>query len=154
MTSEPAEQTGPPDDPEELKTQIEETRQQLGDTVDQLAAKADVKARAQSKVADAQAVAQSKVADAQALAQAKVAGAQAKVADVTQRAKEKTTQIKQQAATAGETGREQLQSKTPEPVKRVAAQGAEGARRYRTQLAIAAGALVAGVLVVRWLRRR
>jgi cell division septum initiation protein DivIVA len=154
MTSEPEGQAGPPNDPEQLKTEIEETRQRLGDTVDQLAAKTDVKARAQSKVADAQARAQAKVADAQARAQATVADAQAKVADVTQRAKEKTGQIREQAATAGETGREQLQSRTPEPVKRVAAQGAEGARRYRTQLVIAAGAVVAGVIVLRWLRRR
>jgi chromosome segregation ATPase len=132
MTSEAAAQAGPPDDPDQLKAEIEQTRQQLGDTVDQLAAKADVKARAQAKVADAQ----------------------AKVADVTQRARDKTSQIRQQAAEASGTGREQLQSRTPDPVKRAVGQGAESARQYRTQLAIAAGAVVAGILVVRWWRRR
>jgi hypothetical protein len=116
MTSEPAAQAGrPPDDPDQLKTEIEQTRQQLGDTVDQLAAKADVKARAQAKVADSK----------------------AKV-----------------AATAGGTGREQLQRRTPDPVKRAVGQGAESARRYRTQLAIATGAVVVGILVVRWWKRR
>ncbi len=133
MTSEPADQAGrPPDDPEQLKIEIEQTRQQLGDTVDQLAAKADVTARAQ----------------------AKVAGAQAKVAGVTQRAGTKSSQIRQQAAAAGGTGREQLQRRTPDPVKRAVGQGAESARRYRTQLAIAAGAVVVGIVVVRWWRRR
>jgi chromosome segregation ATPase len=133
MTSEPAAQAGrPPDDPDQLKTEIEQTRQQLGDTVDQLAAKADVKARAQTKVADAK----------------------AKVADVTERARNKTSQIRQQAATAGGTGREQLQRRTPDPVKRAVGQGAESARRYRTQLAIASGAVVVGILVVRWWKRR
>ena len=133
MTSEPAAQAGrPPDDPDQLKTEIEQTRQQLGDTVDQLAAKADVKARAQAKVADAK----------------------TKVADVTERARNKTSQIRQQAATAGGTGREQLQRRTPDPVKRAVGQGAESARRYRTQLAIASGAVVVGILVVRWWKRR
>jgi hypothetical protein len=38
--------------PEELRRQIEETRSQLGDTVEELAAKADVKARARARAAD------------------------------------------------------------------------------------------------------
>jgi ElaB/YqjD/DUF883 family membrane-anchored ribosome-binding protein len=41
-----------PDDTEELKAKIEQTREQLGRTAEQLAAKADVKARAQGKVTD------------------------------------------------------------------------------------------------------
>ncbi len=40
-----------PDDEEELKQQIEQHRDQLGETVEQLAAKADVKSRARAKVA-------------------------------------------------------------------------------------------------------
>jgi hypothetical protein len=35
---------------EQLQAEIEETREQLGETVEQLAAKADVKARVQPKV--------------------------------------------------------------------------------------------------------
>ena len=38
---------------EELQREIEQTRQRLGETVDELAAKADVKARAQAKAAEA-----------------------------------------------------------------------------------------------------
>lgn len=52
MTSEPVNQPGPPDDLEQLRAEIEQTREHLGDTVDQLAAKADVKAQAQAKAAD------------------------------------------------------------------------------------------------------
>jgi hypothetical protein len=39
-------------DPEELQQEIERTRQELGDTVEALAHKADVKARVQERVTD------------------------------------------------------------------------------------------------------
>ncbi|WP_371581136.1 DUF3618 domain-containing protein [Streptomyces sp. NBC_01314] len=45
--------------PDELRRQIELTRAELGDTVEELAAKADVKARVHSAKADAQARAHS-----------------------------------------------------------------------------------------------
>ncbi|KND44811.1 MULTISPECIES: DUF3618 domain-containing protein [Streptomyces] len=45
--------------PDELRRQIEETRAQLGDTVEELAAKADVKARVHAAQADVKAKAQS-----------------------------------------------------------------------------------------------
>jgi uncharacterized membrane protein len=51
MTSEPASQSVPPDDLEQLRTEIEKTREHLGDTVDQLAAKGDVKAQAKAAAA-------------------------------------------------------------------------------------------------------
>jgi cobalamin biosynthesis Mg chelatase CobN len=41
-----------PDDPAELRQEIERTREQLGETVDQLAAKADVKKQAQDRAAE------------------------------------------------------------------------------------------------------
>jgi Protein of unknown function (DUF3618) len=40
------------DDPQELRREIEHTRQELGDTVEALAHKLDVKARAQDTLAD------------------------------------------------------------------------------------------------------
>jgi hypothetical protein len=43
----------PPDGPEELKQEIERTREQLGETVAALAARADVKAQARAKVSQA-----------------------------------------------------------------------------------------------------
>jgi septal ring factor EnvC (AmiA/AmiB activator) len=48
MTSGPAS----PDDAEQLRAQIEQTREHIGQTAEQLVAKADVKARAQAKVTD------------------------------------------------------------------------------------------------------
>ena len=41
---------GQPDSPEALRAEIDETREQLGDTVEALAAKTDVKARAEDRV--------------------------------------------------------------------------------------------------------
>jgi len=38
--------------PEEIRADIKQTREELGDTVEQLAAKTDVKAQAQAKVDD------------------------------------------------------------------------------------------------------
>jgi hypothetical protein len=68
MTSESAS----PDDAEQLRAQIEQTREHIGQTAEQLVAKADVKARAQ-----------------------------AKVTDLTQRAKGTTSQLRQQGVTKG-----------------------------------------------------
>lgn len=42
-------------DPEQIQREIEETRAQLGDTVEALARKADVKAQAKQKIADTKA---------------------------------------------------------------------------------------------------
>jgi ElaB/YqjD/DUF883 family membrane-anchored ribosome-binding protein len=41
-----------PEDPDEVRLEIERTREQLGETVEQLAAKADVKKQAQDKAAE------------------------------------------------------------------------------------------------------
>src|ERR1700723_226711 len=53
---------------EELQQEIEQTRQRLGETVDELAAKADVKARAQAKAAETTAQARDRAAEATAQA--------------------------------------------------------------------------------------
>jgi hypothetical protein len=41
-----------PDSPQQLREEIEQTREHLGETVDQLAAKVDVKSRAQARTAE------------------------------------------------------------------------------------------------------
>ncbi|MCY1143771.1 DUF3618 domain-containing protein [Actinoplanes sp. Pm04-4] len=51
-----------PIDPQQLRAEIEQTRADLGDTVEQLAAKADVKARAKQAVGDATDTAREKLA--------------------------------------------------------------------------------------------
>ena len=45
--------TKPPTEPEELRREIEQTRAELGETVEALAMRADVKARAQAAAQDA-----------------------------------------------------------------------------------------------------
>jgi hypothetical protein len=47
---------------EELHQEIEQTRQRLGETVDELAAKTDVKARARAKAAEAKVLIRAKAA--------------------------------------------------------------------------------------------
>lgn len=55
-----AQEKDPAVEAEELREEIEETRGELGDTVEQLSEKADVKAQAQAKVDDAKQQAQAK----------------------------------------------------------------------------------------------
>jgi Protein of unknown function (DUF3618) len=50
--------------PEEIQQEIEQTRERLGQTVEELAAKADVKARTQAKIADVKARARTTAAEA------------------------------------------------------------------------------------------
>ncbi len=56
---------------EELREEIEETRAELGDTVEKLSEKADVKAQAQAKVDETKQQAQAKVDEAKRQTQAK-----------------------------------------------------------------------------------
>jgi hypothetical protein len=130
---------GAPDDPEQLKAEIEETREQLGDTVDQLTAKADVKGRAQSKAADLTDRAKAKTSHARLQAAVQADSVRSQLAATTATARE-------QAASAGQA--------VPEPVKRVVVKGGEAARQHRKPLAIAVGVLILGAVVVRWLAKR
>ncbi|MDI5965599.1 DUF3618 domain-containing protein [Streptomyces sp. SL13] len=59
------------DDPQALRAQVERTRARLGDTVEQLAGKADVKAMARGKAAEVK----DRAAHAGELAREKLAGA-------------------------------------------------------------------------------
>jgi hypothetical protein len=130
-----------PNDPQELEREIERTREQLGQTVELLAAKADVKGRAQ-----------------------------AKATELSERIKSKAGQVRQQAATRGGSVRGQLAGPTataqkrvtaaatpvwqatPEPVREAVAKGASTARQRRMQLAAAAGAVIVGYLLIKWRR--
>lgn len=55
IPSDPNPEPGPRADVEEIQADIDRTRHELGQTVDALSAKADVKGRAQHKMADARA---------------------------------------------------------------------------------------------------
>jgi chromosome segregation ATPase len=79
-------------DPKEIREEIEQTREELGDTVAAVAAKTDVKAQAHAKVDDAKAQASAKVDETKA--KAKELGDKAKAA-----APESPTQGVKQAQT-------------------------------------------------------
>jgi hypothetical protein len=64
--------------PEQIRTEIEETREEMGDTVAAVAAKTDVKAQAKAKVEDVKAQAKEKAEEAKGAA--KELGEEAKAA--------------------------------------------------------------------------
>ena len=67
-----------PESAPDIQAEIERTRERLGETVEELAAKVDVKARAQDKAADLKAKAQATAADVKAKAQGTAADVRAK----------------------------------------------------------------------------
>lgn len=113
------------DEKASLELEIERTREQLGDTVERLAAKADVKAVASKKATE-----------------------------LSERAKAKTGQVGRQVRDRVTATTGPLWQATPDPVKEVVAKGATGARQRRIPLAVAAGVLIVGYLVVRRRRSR
>ena len=137
-----------PDDPDQIRQDIERTREQLGDTVEALVAKTDVKAQAKGKVG-------------QLTERLKGTTTQAR----TQLA-QKTAGVRQAATTNGAQGRDQLQARatavgskvrdvTPEPVQRAARQAAaRTSPRQATIAAVAAGVVLLGFILVRRRRRR
>jgi DNA-binding transcriptional regulator YiaG len=113
-----------PDDERALQEEIDRTREQLGLTAGQLAAKADVKAQAQAKWT-------------RATERAKGAAAAAS-----------TVRDRLQATFAP------VWKNTPETVRQTVSSGASTAKQRRTPLAAAAALLVAGLLMLRRWRKR
>lgn len=124
--------SAPPDDEQQVQQEIEQTREHLGDTVEQLAAKADVKATARKKAA-------------------KLAG----------RMESTTSRARQQAAARADSVRGQIAAAgapaweaTPEGIRRAVTKGASNAKERRVPLAVAAGALLLACMAVRRWRKR
>lgn len=70
------------DDPDEIREQINQTRAELGETVEALAAKADVKAQVKEKVATAKEQAQEKAAAAKDQVQEKTSEVKARISEM------------------------------------------------------------------------
>ncbi len=90
MTTPTGPETPPPGkdaSADELEADIERTREDLGNTVDELTAKLDVKAQAQHKVQDAKTQAQHKVQDVKHRATEQAHTAQVRVGQAADRAK-------------------------------------------------------------------
>jgi hypothetical protein len=143
-----------PVDEAELRQEIERTREQLGETVDQLAAKADVQGRARAKAAKLAGRAKSTTAQARTQAAAQFGSMRGQLAG-------RSAVARQKVAAAGGTAKTQLQARaaplreaTPEPLRRAMAKGASTAQQRRVPLAMAAVTLIAGYLVFRWWRKR
>jgi hypothetical protein len=148
----------PPDDLRRLEAEIERTREQLGATVQELAARADVKTRARAKVAEVTGRVRTTTVQARTNAVARAGSVRSHVTGTTVAARQK-------AISAGGAGREQLRSRaaavggpvweaTPEQVRSAVTKGANGARERWVPLAAAGGVLVVGyVALTQWRRR-
>lgn len=115
-----------------LRSEIEQTRAELGETVEALAAKADVKARAQEKVADVK----------------------ARAAEAATEAKAKAVDKAQQVAESGKGVVEDLRTEPAVTTKRAAVRVRTSVQEKPKHWAAAAAALLAfAALVVRRRRR-
>lgn len=142
--SEPIHEGRTASDVEELRERVEQTCHELGQTVEALADKADVKARGQAKAAEVK----DRAAHAAGVLRHKAADGAARLRDglpgtVTEKASRTAGQARATASKAGHIWDE----RAPEPVRAKAAQAARVARRYPALLAAAAAVAV-------WLVRR
>ena len=144
----------PPDNVQELQQEIEQTREQLGDTVEQLVANADVKARARGKAAELAGRVKGEAGQARAQAAARAGSVRDQltrnVAAAGRRGAYLGAAAKDQVLAAGGS----VWDATPEQARQAVAKGAGTAKRHRLPLAVAVGVLMAGFAAVRWRRRR
>ena len=158
-TDQPADAGSSVPDPEQLKQDIERTREQLGETVEALVAKTDVKAQAKEKVNNLTGRLKGGTAQAKEQATARVAQARGQLSA-------KTNDAKQAATANGATvkgARDQLQAGAtavggkvrdviPEPVQRAAKHAA--ARTSPRQVAAAAAAVGVALISFILVRKR
>jgi hypothetical protein len=113
--------SAPPGDPRALQAEIERTRGELGDTVEALFAKADVKARARAKAAETK----------------------HRLLAAVQPARQRVTDQKARASAM-------FRENTPDPMQEAAKRAAQATRRHGVPVAVAGLATVlAGWLIVR-----
>jgi hypothetical protein len=174
----PGETGSPPDNPEALVEEINRTREELGNTVEALTAKVDVKARAQSKVSEVSDQLKGRVRNVthglsgkadhlKGEVSGRAAGARQAVTEngktVLGAGEPVTKGIASRAAQAGSTAQAAATkagasawAATPEPVQQRAKRAAATVNQHRVPFAAAAAAgalLLGGWLVVRGLRR-
>ncbi|WP_306325775.1 DUF3618 domain-containing protein [Streptomyces venezuelae] len=133
--------------PEELRKAVAHTREKLGQTVEALAAKGDVKSQAMEKAADLKthAVAKAATLTGQLRETAEHAAqlAKDKAPDpAVDKAAQAAAQLRSKAVRAGQLAAE----RTPDVVADKVGQGASAARAYRTPLLVGVAAL--GVLLL------
>jgi len=147
----------PPDDLRQLETEIDRTREQLGETVQELVARADVKRLARAKAAELRGRVKDTTSQARRTAALGAVSVRSQVAD-------KTAGARQKATSAGATRKDQLRNRaaavsapvwqaTPEPVRRAVTKGGNGAKERWLPLTLAAGVLIVGYLALRRWKR-
>ncbi|MFF3412532.1 DUF3618 domain-containing protein [Streptomyces sp. NPDC002742] len=145
MTHTPRDQQSAPS-PDQLREHVEQTRHDLGQTIQALTDKTDVKARAQHKAGELKDQAVAKTGELKARAAKATSQVQDKLPDsVKDKASQAARQVRTTAAQAGRMWEE----KAPEPLRQKVAQSAQLARDNRTVLLVAA----AGVTVL-WVASR
>jgi hypothetical protein len=152
MTSgeqEPRVATG--DAAEELRREIEQTRDQLGETVEQLVAKTDVKKQVKRKSTEVREQVKGTAGQVAEQATEKAAAIGSQLASG-------TAQTRLRAQAASEVGKARLEAAKAQLQDRAAAMGTPGpdaaVKQRRVPLAAVAGAGVLGYLALRWWRNR
>jgi hypothetical protein len=137
----------PADDPQQLEAEIERTREQLGETVQELAGRADVKSRARARAAQARSNAAARAGNVRSQVASKTAAARQKAMS---NGADRRDQLRNRAAAVGAP----VWEATPEQVRRTVTKGANSARERWVPLAVTAGVLIVGYLAVRQWNRR
>ena len=144
---------------EALAGEIEHTREQLGETVEALAAKADVKGRAQHRVAEVKDSVRGKARAAKDKVTGQAGelrdGATATAAGAKDAAQAAGAPVREQITTGVAGAARTVRGITPAPVQRSAGQAVAIVRGHREKAAVAAAAaaLILAWLVVRRHRR-
>lgn len=121
---------------EELEQEIERTREHLGDTVQQLAAKAHVTTMARDGATELS-----------ERVKGQTAAARYRARSLSQ---QQMARVREQISAVATPAREA----TPDQVRVLVAKGVAGARQRRVPLAVAAGVLVLGLIIIKWRRGR
>ena len=146
-----------PTDPDQLKQDIERTREELGETVEALIAKADVKARTRERVGGISERLRGATTQAREQATARVGQARTQIVGRPADAKHAASgpavpagQLQARATAVGQT----IRDVTPDPVQKAAARAMATASQRRALVAAAAvGVAVVGFMLIRRRRR-
>jgi hypothetical protein len=144
------------DGTEELQQEIERTREHLGDTVQQLAAKAHVKVMARDKATELSERVKGKTEQVRIQTAARAHDVRSQLTGKTAAARhraqsasqERIAKVREQITAVATPAREA----TPEQVQEAVAKGVAGARKRRVALAVAVGVVALGLIIIK--RRR
>jgi len=143
---------------EELEQEIERTRAHLGDTVQQLAAKAHVTTMARDTATELSERVKGKTEQVRIQTAARARDVRSQLAGKTAEARHRAQSLSQEGMARV---REQVSAvaaptreATPDQVRQVVAKGVAGSRQHRVPLAVAVGVLVLGLIIIKWRRGR